>query len=129
MDHPGVVRHLERFGNLRRHGYGFVDRDRPARDPAREILTLDQFHDQKGQLPAGLVLEPIDRGNMRVVEGGEDVRLTLKSREPIRVAGNRFGQELQRDGTAKLGVFGAIHLAHTTRAKQLDDLVRSHPRA
>lgn len=43
MDHTGVVRHLERFGNLRRHRYGFVDRDRPARDPAREILALDQL--------------------------------------------------------------------------------------
>ena len=74
------------------------------------------------------MLEPIDSGYTSVVEGGEDVRLTLKSRQPIRVAGNGVGQKLQRDGTAKPGVLGAVDLAHTPRAKELDDLVRSDPR-
>jgi hypothetical protein len=94
----------------------------------RAILALDQLHDQK-RLAAGIVLEAIDSSDMRVIEGGECVRLALKSHEPIGVAGSRSGQELQRDGSGQPGIVGAIDLAHPTGAKQFDDLVRIHPRA
>ncbi len=48
MYDPLLVRGLERFGDLPRNGQRFADRDRAAGDPLRQIVTLDQFHHQRG---------------------------------------------------------------------------------
>ncbi len=44
MNDAQLVRRFQRFSNLPRNRQCFIERDRPARDPLREILALDQFH-------------------------------------------------------------------------------------
>jgi len=66
MDDALLVGGLERLGDLLRNGECLIDRDRPLRDPLREVLTLDQFHDERGQA-VGL-FEAVDLRDVRMVE-------------------------------------------------------------
>ena len=53
MDDALLVRRFERLGDLLRDRHRLVERNRAARDPLRQILALDQFHDERAaRLPA-----------------------------------------------------------------------------
>ena len=52
MDDALLVRGFERVGDLLRDRQRFVERDRAARDPLRQILALDQFHHERACTPA-----------------------------------------------------------------------------
>ena len=49
VNHSLLVRRFERLRDLFRDGQRFVERDRAAGDPLREILALDQLHDEGAQ--------------------------------------------------------------------------------
>jgi hypothetical protein len=53
------------------------------------------------------------RGIICVGRDSQDLRFTTEAREPIRVAGERIRQHLQRDVAIQLEVSRAIDLAHT----------------
>ena len=52
-----------------------------------QILALDEFHHERGEV--GRLLEPVDRGDVRMVQRGEHFGFALKPREAIRIAGDR----------------------------------------
>ena len=60
-----------------------------------------------------------------MVERREHLRLALESREAFAIAGERVGQDLDRDLASELGVARAIHLAHPAGAERRNDLVRT----
>ena len=62
-----------------------------------------------------------------MIEGGKDFGLALGTNYPVRVAGEGFWKELQRDVTGKARVSRAIHLTHPARTNRAQDLVGSHP--
>ena len=62
MNDPLFVRRLERFGDLLRDGQSLGDRDRAARNALREVLALDELHDE-GTHAAGF-LDAVDGGNL-----------------------------------------------------------------
>jgi hypothetical protein len=134
MNDAGLVRGFDRFGNLPRQGQRLVERDRTARDARAEILALDQFHHQRagagrrGARRRG-VLEPVDAGDVGMVERGERARLALESHQPIGIVRERLRQDLERDIAPEPGVAGAIDLAHAAGANDGDDLVRPDARA
>ena len=66
-------------------------------------------------------LEAVDRGDVRMIQRGEDLRLALEPRERDRDRRRRLRQDLHRDVAAELRVACAIHLAHATGAEQRDD--------
>jgi hypothetical protein len=86
VDYPLLVCGLERVGNLTCNGQRLVSRDRPARDPLRQVLASDELHNQR--CAAAAVLEPVNGGNVGVI----------------------------RDLPLQLRVGGAIHLAHPAHA-------------
>ena len=47
VDDPLLVRGFERLGDLPRDGQGLIERDRAAGDALRQVLALDQLHDQR----------------------------------------------------------------------------------
>ena len=47
MDDPVLVRHFEGFSDLLCDGQGLVQWNGSARDALREILAVDQFHDER----------------------------------------------------------------------------------
>jgi hypothetical protein len=70
-------------------------------------------------------LESINRRNVRMVERGEQSRLTLEPRAAIRVPDERFGQDLDGDIATELHVARPVDVAHPAGAKQRADFVRS----
>ena len=81
---------------------------------------VHQLHDERVCRPG--ILEAVDLCDVRMVERGQHLRFTVKAREPIRIAGKRRGQDLERDVAAELGVAGAIDLAHTACAQLVQHL-------
>ena len=75
MDDPLLVRGFERLGDLLRDGQCFVDRDRASRDALREILALDEFHHERRD--AAALFEPVDAGDVRMVQRGEGLGFAL----------------------------------------------------
>ena len=123
MNDPLLVRRLERLRDLLRDRQRFVERDRAARNTLREIVALDEFHHEG--LDAVGVLQPVDGGDMRVIQGGEHFRLALKTREPIVISRERWRQDLDGDLTLQPGVRPSIHLTHFTFANPGGHFVRA----
>ena len=63
MDDSLLVRGFERVGDLLRDRQRLIDRDRAARNPLRQVVALDQLHDEGRDARA--LLEPVDRGDVR----------------------------------------------------------------
>ena len=115
MDDALVVGLLERLGDLPRDLERLVDGDGAAREALLEVLALDQLEGEEGL--AVRLLEPVDRGDVRVVERGEEVRLALEAREALGVLRHLRRQHLDRDVAAEVRVGGAVDLAHPAGAE------------
>ena len=99
-----------------------------ARDgqPARchlpiEPVALDQLHRQEPN--AVLILDRIERDDVRVVEAGDDAGFMFESRQAFRVRGYAGGQYLERNVTTEAAIPRPIHLAHAAGAERRDDVV------
>ena len=110
MNNPLFVCGLERLGDLFRDRQRLVDRHRAARDRLRQILALDQFHHEGVQ--AGRFLEPIDRRDVRMIEGSERLRLALESDQTFGVSGECVRQDLDRDLATERRVCRPVDLPH-----------------
>ena len=109
MDDALLVRRFERLGDLLRDRQRFVERDRAARDPLRQILALDEFHHER--VHAAGLLEPVDRRDVGMIQRRERLRLALETApgDPGQRRTHR-GRILMRDLAAESGVGGPIHL-------------------
>ena len=126
VDDPLLVGFLERLGHLPRDRERLVHGDRPALQPRREVLALDELHHQDGD-PRRVFerrgLEAVEVRDARVVERGEELRLAIEAGEPFGVGREGARQELERDVAAELRVPGAVDLAHAACAERGDDHV------
>ena len=121
VHHALVVRRRER---IRERDAQLDD----ARDgqPARchlpiKPLALDQLHRQEPN--AVLILDRIERDDVRVVEAGDDAGFMFKSRQAFRVRGHAGRQDLERNVTTEAAIPRPIHLAHAAGAERRDDVV------
>ena len=121
MDHALRVGRLQRRGDLPRDAQHIPEPQRTAIQPVREILTGDQLH--RDEVPAVLLVETVDRCNVRVVDRGEQFRLALEAREPALVGRNFRIEHLDRHLAVEAGVAGLPDLAHPTLADLLDQPV------
>ena len=121
VDDALVVGLLERLRDLLGDLEGLVDGDRAPREPLLEVLPLDELEGEEG-LPVGL-LEPVDRGDVRVVEGGEEVGLALEAPQALFVLRHLGRQHLDRDVPVEVRVGGAVDLAHPPGPESRGDLV------
>ena len=127
VDDPLLVRRFERLGDLLRDRQRFVDRNRAARDALRQIVALDQFH-HEGVHAAGF-LEPVDRGDVRMIQRRERLRLAFEARQAFGVCGERVGQDLDRDLAAQRRVRRPVDLPHAAFADLGGDFVDAEARA
>ena len=74
----------------------------PCAMRSRERRPLDQFHHERGGAAGSF--QAVDRGDVRMIQRGEDFGFALKAREPLGVGGHRGGQHLDRDGAFQLRV-------------------------
>ena len=79
-------------------------------------------------MPAGL-LEPVNRGDVRMIQRRERLRLALEPRQAFGVGGERVRQDLDRDLAAERRVRRPIHLAHPAFADRRGDFVGAEPGA
>ena len=96
-------------------------------DTLGERLSLDQLENER--VNARMLLQPINRGDVGMIERGERARLALEPSQPIRIGSKDDRQNLQRHIATKLGVVRAIHLAHAADAKDARDAIRAELRA
>ena len=68
-----------------------------------------------------VLLEPVDRGDVGMVERGEHLRLALEATHDLRVLGQRFGDELERDVAMEAAVGRPVDDSHAALAELLDD--------
>jgi hypothetical protein len=96
------------------------DGNRSSREALLEVLALDELEREEG-LAVGL-LEPVDRGGVRVVERGEQIRLALEAPEPLGVLRDLGRQDLDRHVAVEVRV-GADAVVRERLADQLGQLV------
>jgi hypothetical protein len=72
---------------------------------------------------AVLVVNLLDRADIRMIQCRSSFGFALKAAEDLRVFGYLVGQELEGNKPAKLQVLGLVHHAHPTAAELLDDAV------
>ena len=88
----------------------------PRAMPLRQILTLDQFHDQRPD--AAVVFEAVDVRDVRVVQRRQRLGFAGEPRQPFGVAGEEIGQHLDRDIAVERRVARPIDLAHPAGAEE-----------
>jgi hypothetical protein len=81
-----------------------------TRSPRSSPVTSSKLQGQEGR--AVRLFEPVDGGDVAVVEGGEQLRLPPEAREALGIAGHLRGQHLDGHVAPELRVRGAVHLAH-----------------
>jgi hypothetical protein len=127
VDDALLVGFLQGFRDLASDAQRFVHRDGTALQPLREILALDQLEDE--QRLAVQLFETVDRGDVWMIQRGEQVGFTAEAGESFGVLRDLGRQQLDRDAAAQPRVAGALYLAHAARTQRAENLVRPEPRA
>ena len=123
MDHAGLVRSLQRLGDLLRDGQCLVDWDRSLGDAIRQRRPLDQFEHQR--LGAFSLFQPVDVPDVGMVQRGEDLGFALEAGQAVGIGGEGLGQDFQRHVAVELRVAGAVDLPHPACANLGGDLIRA----
>ena len=121
VEDPPFVGGGEALRNLK----GVVDRlvlgNRSGVELAAQSLSFQKLHDGVGD--AAVVAEVVDREDVRMRKRRDRLRLSLEPGERLRVAGDRGGQNLDRDVAVELRVPSPVDLAHPARAERGQNLV------
>ena len=123
MHAPAFVRRFQRLGNLVRNRPGLVQPQRAAPQTLGEILPVDQLHDERAAGEGRL--QPVNPGDVGVIERCEHLCLALEPGQPIGIAREVIGQDLDRDLAVEPHVARAVDLAHAAGAERSEDLVRA----
>ena len=88
---------------------------------ARQVLALDQFHDEGRRAPA--LFQAVDAGDVRMVQRREHFGFALKPSQPIVIRRDGRRQDLDGDLALQLGVGRPIDLPHSALTEQGGDFV------
>ena len=86
-----------------------------------EGLALHQLHAQ--EVDSVGFLHRMDRDDVGVLQGGQDLSFSQEPSQQIAVARERIGQQLESDFALELRVSGSVYLAHATHTDAGEDLV------
>jgi hypothetical protein len=81
VDDPSLVRRFQGIRDLSRDRQYLLDRDRSFCHAIRKGWPVDEF--QYERVNPVRFLEPMDRGDVRMIERGEDLRLPSEASDPI----------------------------------------------
>ena len=121
MNDPLLVSGLERVGDLPRDPDRIVCRHRPIGNELGERLTLDELEHQGAH--AVLLFDPVNGGDMWMVQRRERLRLALEPRQALGIGREGLRQHLQGNLAVQPRIARAIDLAHPARAEGGDDFV------
>ncbi len=121
MNDPVPVRGVERVRDLDAEIQRLSEGERTGHEPVAERLPFDELHHD--EVASRVLVDVVDRADVRVLERGGGARLTAQTLQRLRVVPHVVGQELQRDAPAELEVFGLVDDAHAAAAQLLEDPV------
>ena len=121
MDDPLVVRRSQGVRDLPRDRERVVDRQPAALQALGKILPLDEFQHQEQGVTR--VLEPVDRRDVRVIEGGQHLRFPPETGETLRVLRDGGREHLDGHLAPELRVVRAVDLTHATGADGFGEAV------
>jgi hypothetical protein len=127
VDDAGAVCSLEAARHLNGDRKRVFHRQRSRRKPLRQGLAVDALHHEGRR--AFDFLEAVDRGDVGVIERGEEPGLAAEACESLRIAGEVHWQHLDRHVAVESHVPGPIDLTHPARAERREDLVGAVLRA
>ena len=127
VDDALLVRGFEGLGNLLGDGQGLVDGNRPLCDAVGERRRPRPAPSRARSCRR--FLETVNLRDVRVVQGREQLGLTLEPREAIRIVREDLGQDFDGDLTPEVGVRRAVHFAHAAHTDLAVDFVRAEARA
>ena len=85
MDDALLVRRVERLGDLAGDGERLRDRQGAALEAIGERRPFDQFEHQRGD--AIRFFQPVDRADVRMIEGGERPRFAREAGAALGIGG------------------------------------------
>ena len=125
MHDTGAMRRRQRFRDLNADIERFLDRQRAARQPLRQRLSLEKLHDQE-EAAAHLrrqLADVVERADVGMFEPRNTARLALESLAADRIVGQRRRHHFDRHGAIEASVGGAIDLPHPALADQPEDFI------
>ncbi len=106
------MRRIQSVGNIDGEGQQRFEIERPATDAMLQRHAIEELHgDERLAL---FIPDVVDGADVRMVQRRSCLRLTLKTRQRLRVLGDLFRQEFEGDKTMETGVFGLVDHPHTT---------------
>ena len=99
----------------------------PRVNRSARFLAFDKFH-HEGPDTVGLV-QPVDRGDVGVIQRGEDFRFALKPCHSFRVSNEGLRQDLDGNVAIEPCVARPIYFAHSASPEGGENLVRTEARA
>ena len=103
---------------------GLVERKRTPRHAVGQRVPLDQFEHQGRH--AVELLQRVNRRDMRVIEGREQLRLALETRPTVGIRPDERRQNLDGDIAMQRRIASAIHLTHPAGAERRHDGIRAN---
>ena len=123
MDDALFVRRLQRLGYLFRDQQRLIERDRSAGGSLRQVLALDELHDEGAH--AARFLEAVNVRDVRMVQRRERLGFPCEPGEPFGIVSERVRQDFERDIAIELRVASLIDLSHPTFADRRSDFVHA----
>ena len=112
---------VQRVGDLDGVAQHLVGRQRPRRQPRGERLAFEILHHQ--EVGVTLLADVMERADVRMVQAGDRLRLTLEALSEIRIVGDMRREHLDGDGALEPRVGGLVDLAHAAGADEGRDVV------
>ena len=123
MDDPLLVRRFERLGDLLGDGQRLVEGNRASRNALRQILALDEFHDEGVDVTR--MFEAVNDRDVGMVQRGQGLGLALEAGEAIGIVREGLGQDLDRDVAVQFRIARAKYLPHPAFADLGRDFVNA----
>ena len=118
-----LVRGVEGVGDLPGDGESLRDRHRAAVEAFGECGPFDEFEHEHG--PALEILHPVDRTDVRVVQGREQACFAREARTALGIGDEDGRQHLDRNLATELAIASAIHFSHPASAKRAKNAIRA----
>ena len=125
VNDAAVMRGLQGLRDLPSDAERLGNRDPAARNEVREGRPFNELEDEGDA--RGALLNAVDRRDMRVIQGREQLRLPFEACEAVTRPRPLPRDDFQRDVAAQREIARAPHIPHTAAAEQRDDLVRPDP--
>ena len=119
-----LVRRFQCFRDLPRERQRAVEWNRAVREPVREGRSIDQLEHER--LNPVRMLHAVDRGDVRVIERGQNLRLSIETHHVVAIVDHVLRHDFEGDIALQSRVAGTVDIAHGPRAEPRGHCVGPH---